>query len=304
MLLLSNGLSCKRIATSGEPLLYANGSYSTERFHDQPDGAAVFSKEDGGWYYVSNSEIHQMGTCWNCGGVGAIEFDSSRNVIGYKRIASNLRKNCGGGKTPWNSWITCEETKSDEYVGKVYQVDPSGGRPYELSGLGELGMYESFAFDESTTVPTFYVTRDAPFGVLTRFTPNDTGMKCYNQTNDYDRWCTLNHGDIDFLLLSGPGEAGNFTWTKNETAARINANTYFPNAEGIDATDGKVFFVSKEFKRLLILDLESETYVYSSTASGAFAEQPDQVGRIVEGDDSILVSCNIDCIRVVAASHT
>lgn len=76
MLMLSNGLSCRRIATSGEPVLYANGTVSSIFFHDQPDGAAVFPKADGGWYYVSNAEIFQMGDCFNCGGVGAIEFDA------------------------------------------------------------------------------------------------------------------------------------------------------------------------------------------------------------------------------------
>jgi len=293
LLTLSDGLSCKRIATSGEPVQYADGTVSTELFHDQPDGAAVFEKDNGGWYYVSNSEIVQVGTCWNCGGVGAIEFDSSGEVIGYKRIANNLRKNCGGGKTPWNSWVTCEEIKTDDYVGKVYQVDPSGKRPHELTGLGELGLYESFTYDTSTTVPTFYVTRDAPYGVLTRFTLNDAGISCYNQAKDYDRWCTLNNGDIDYLLLSGPGETGTFTWTKNETAARDNAHTYYPSTEGIDAANGKVYFVSKELKRLVILDLAAQKYVYSSTVTGAFDNQPDQVGRLVKDDESILVRFNL-----------
>lgn len=289
MLVLSNGLSCTRIATSGQPVALVNGLSSTELFHDQPDGAAVFEKDNGGWYYVSNSEIVQMGTCWNCGGVGAIEFNDLGHVVGYKRIVGNTRKNCGGGKSPWSSWITCEETKTEDYLGKVYQVDPTGERPHELTAFGELGMYESFAFDDSTDVPTFYVTRDDPFGVLTRFTPNAAGMECYNKPNDYDRWCTLNHGDIDYLVLSGPGDTGTFAWTTNETDARISANAYYPNSEGIDAADGKVFFVSKEFKRLVILDLAHQTYTYSSTASGAFENQPDQVGRLVKDDDESIL---------------
>lgn len=38
---ISNGLSCNRIATTGEPVQYANGGSSTVNFHRQPDGAAV-----------------------------------------------------------------------------------------------------------------------------------------------------------------------------------------------------------------------------------------------------------------------
>jgi len=249
-----------------------------------------------------------MGTCWNCGGVGALEFNqlgwvigyqriANNNqlgwVIGYQRIANNLRKNCGGGPTPWNSWVTCEEVNDIEnnYTGRVWQTDPTGLQLPVVTAFGELGSYESFAYDTSTTVPTFYVSRDAEFGVLTRFTPNTEGMECYNKEGDYERWCTLNHGDVDYLLISGPSEVGTFTWIKNETEARTNANMYYRNAEGIDAADGKVFFVSKEYKRLVILDLAKQAYVYSSTASGAFADQPDQVGMLVNGNESALYFC-------------
>lgn len=93
MLLLSDGLSCKRIATTEKPVVFANGTNSTLLFHNQPDGAAVFPKDDGGWYYVSNSEMEEYGEDWDCGGVGAIEFDSDGQVIGYKRIANYLKRN-------------------------------------------------------------------------------------------------------------------------------------------------------------------------------------------------------------------
>jgi secreted PhoX family phosphatase len=41
--------------------------------------------------------------------VGAIDFDPSGGVIGYQKIVSGTQHNCGGGKTPWNSWISGEE---------------------------------------------------------------------------------------------------------------------------------------------------------------------------------------------------
>jgi uncharacterized protein len=288
-LILSNGLAAKPIAHSGQFVNYTSGATSEIYFHDSPDAAGVFPKDDGGWYYVSNCENKTRGEEWWNGGVGSIEFDRDGNLIHYGRVATQTRMNCGGGKTPWKSWVSCEEI--DE--GEIYQVDPSGSRDPVKTDLGSFGHYESFAYDDSPDAfrPTFYVTRDSSRGSLTRFTPNSIGMECYNQANDYDRWCTLNHGTRDYLLISG-GPKGTFTWTTNETAARNNAQLYYPNSEGIDVNNGILYTTSKKLKRLMILDLRSMTYTYESTKGGAFDEQPDQVARIVKNEpNSILYFC-------------
>lgn len=286
---LSNGLDAVAIAHAGKSLVYANGGSSSARFHKNPDGAAVFKKGNGGWYYVSNAENSSPGSGWSDGGVGSIEFDSKGKVVRYKKVANSLRQNCGGGRTPWNSWVTCEEIDN----GKVHQIDPSGGKAPSKTDMGSMGHYESFAYDDRKDAkrPTFYVTRDSDRGSLTRFTPNDRGMECYNKPNDSDRWCTLNHGTRDYLLISG-GPKGTFKWTKDEGAARDNAERYYPNSEGIDIADGMLFTTSKKLKRLMILNLRTMTYTYESTNTGAFNEQPDQVARLVKNDDkSILYFC-------------
>lgn len=46
-LYLSQGLASKLIAQSNKPVEYQNGSVSKIRFHKKPDGAAVFSVQDG-----------------------------------------------------------------------------------------------------------------------------------------------------------------------------------------------------------------------------------------------------------------
>jgi uncharacterized protein len=287
LVILSNGLSAKPIAETGKFVNFANGGSSTIQFHGQPDGAGVFEKADGGWYYVSNCENETVGENWWNGGVGSLEFDKDGNVINYFRVANRTRHNCSGGKTPWNSWVTCEELD----FGEVYQVDPTGARSPIKTAMGNMGHYESFAFDDNTNPPTFYVTRDSKRGSLSRFTPDDVGMACYNQINDYDRWCTLDHGTIDYLLISG-GPSGTFTWTTDETAARDNAELYYPNSEGIDVADGILFTTNKKLKRLMILNLTAMTYTYESTVGGAFNEQPDQVARLVKDDpNSILYFC-------------
>ena len=44
-------------------------------------------------------------------------------------------------------------------------------------------------------------------------------------------------------------------------------------------------------KLLFILDLDARTFSVSSTVSGAFDGQPDQVARLLEGDEDILYFC-------------
>lgn len=69
--------------------------------------------------------------------------------------------------------------------------------------------------------------------------------------------------------------------------AEANARKYYPSSEGIDAHNGKVYFVSKDEQRLVILDLKKERYTYSSTQSGAFNTEPDQIQRLVSGGSSM-----------------
>jgi hypothetical protein len=85
---------------------------------------------------------------------------------------------------------------------------------------------------------------------------------------------------------------GTFTWTTNKGAASDNAERFYPNSEGIDVVDGILFTTSKKLKRLMILNLRKQTYTYTSTAGGAFNEQPDQVARLVKNDpNSVLYFC-------------
>ena len=85
-LILSTGLRSRIIATAGRKVKYANGKSSDERFHNYPDGAAVFTKENvDGWVYISNSESLENG------GVGAIDFDSNGSITKYKKILKGTR---------------------------------------------------------------------------------------------------------------------------------------------------------------------------------------------------------------------
>ena len=181
---LSSGLTSRIIAVGGSSV-----QGSTAKFHTLPDGAAVFSRpESDGWVYVSNSESS------SAGGVGAVYFNSQGEVTGYKRLLSGTQRNCGGGKTFWNSWLTCEEVPD----GQVWEVDPWGEFTARetLAGVTSGADYESAAYDNrNPNDPKFFITTDASDGPLVRFTPATAALSA-----------ALSSGDFTNLLhQDGPG---------------------------------------------------------------------------------------------------
>ena len=40
------------------------------------------------------------------GGVGALMFDVNGDVVQYKMLLKGTTRNCGGGQTPWNTWVS------------------------------------------------------------------------------------------------------------------------------------------------------------------------------------------------------
>jgi hypothetical protein len=126
--------------------------------HAKPDGGAVFGLPDGGWIYSSNSETSQ-------GGVGALRFDASGVLVDYYRICNGTRNNCAGGKTPWETWITCEEVTG----GYAYECDPLGSPETQrrLDALGARNSREAVAIDSIHNV--CYQTLDSSSGKFVRF---------------------------------------------------------------------------------------------------------------------------------------
>lgn len=89
--------------------------------------------------------------------------------------------NCAGGPTPWNSWISCEETLMQQ--GSVARLDhgwnfevPASAtglvEPMALRGMGRF-RHEAVAVDPVTGIA--YQTEDAEPGLFTRFIPDHPG---------------------------------------------------------------------------------------------------------------------------------
>lgn len=186
ILSLPAGFTYTIIAKSGATTLD-----SGEPTPDDPDGTVAFVRHGGnGSMLVQNHEIggselnrvpHIAGFVYDeqaGGGTTNIEVDNDGNRVRQYVSLAGTHNNCAGGRTPWQTWLTCEETEATLAGGKrhgyVFEVDPydqdANRDPKPLTALGRFA-HESCVVDPHTGA--IYQTEDAsnPNGLLSRFTP-------------------------------------------------------------------------------------------------------------------------------------
>ena len=116
--------------------------------------------------------------CFGC--TTTIVYDTKRQLVKkqYLSLAGTLI-NCSGGVTPWNTWISCEETvkkksgKITKNHGYNFEVIPSEkikmSNPIPLKAMGRF-RHEAIAVDPKNNY--VYQTEDREDGLIYRFIPN------------------------------------------------------------------------------------------------------------------------------------
>ncbi|PRH79145.1 translocation protein TolB [Streptomyces solincola] len=209
-------------------------------WHDAPDGGACFA-DGSGWIYVSNSEVSPNG------GAGALRFSATGAITGAYRILSGTRTNCAGGRTPWNTWLSCEEVSR----GYVYETDPWGVKAAVRHPAMGLFKHEAAAADPVRRV--VYLTEDESDGCFYRFTPAT--------------WGDLSTGVLQ-VLVAGSGTSGSFRWqdvpdpdgSPTATRNQVSGAKRFNGGEGCHYADDTVWFTTKGDNRVWRLDLAAGSY--------------------------------------------
>lgn len=196
---LPDGFTYKIISKQGEKM--ADGLLTPGK----ADGMAAFALDKGRTILIRNHEIegpasegafgknyellkkvssnklydYGRGDSPGLGGTTSLIYNTHTQEVelSYMSLAGTIR-NCAGGPTPWNSWISCEETvmKAGKYFEKDHGYNfevPASKKvrladPIPLKAMGRFN-HEAVAVDPRTSI--VYQTEDRNDGLIYRFLP-------------------------------------------------------------------------------------------------------------------------------------
>ncbi|MBI2538044.1 MAG: DUF839 domain-containing protein, partial [Gemmatimonadetes bacterium] len=185
-LALPAGFQYRILGVQGSPM---SDGRPTPPMHD---GMAAFALPNGNIRLIRNHEVGSPAAAGAAfgdparaydplagGGPTSLEIDpQTREVVRDFVSLSGTLRHCAGGPTPWQSWITCEESFADQRQGYqrrhgyVFDVPVSAERDVPAEALLALGrfVHEAVAVDPATGI--VYQTEDQGQAGFYRFVPD------------------------------------------------------------------------------------------------------------------------------------
>lgn len=174
---LSDGMAAFNLDRKVVLIRNHENSPSPTKYGPYGEDMALFNR-------VSKNDLfdYGFGKTPGLGGTSTLIFNEQAQVVEDQFLSlAGTNRNCAGGPTPWNSWISCEEDttpkgpQSETRHGYNFEIPAANKKlisPIPIKDMGRFN-HEAICVDPSTGI--VYQTEDRSDSLIYRFIPKEKG---------------------------------------------------------------------------------------------------------------------------------